>query len=267
MLEDKLALLKEYIAPLRRAAVAFSGGTDSALLALVTKEVLQENAFAITIWSPLLSAKDKTDIFDFTETHGIALIRVDFDETRDADFCMNTPERCYFCKASRIKAIEDRARTWDIPWILDGSNVDDLGDFRPGMRALKESACVKSPLLECGFSKAEIREASRLYGLTSADKPAAACLASRVPTGTKIDADIVSVIERGEDILREYLPDNTQLRLRYDGHCGKIETELKAVSLIQARIEEITAKLKNIGVDTVSVDEDGYKTGKVTKKI
>lgn len=267
MLADKLTRLKEYIATLRRAAVAFSGGTDSALLAFVTKEALKENAFAITIWSSLLSARDKADIFDFTERHDIALIRVDFDETRNADFCMNTSQRCYFCKSSRIKALEERARVWDIPWVLDGSNVDDLGDFRPGMRAMRESSCVKSPLLECGFSKAEIREASRFYGLTSADKPAAACLASRVPTGTKIDADMVRIIEMGEDILREYLPDNTQLRLRYDGCRGNIETEVRYVSSIQSKIEEISAKLKNIGVKEVSVDLDGYRTGKVTQRI
>lgn len=261
MLEEKLKALDTYIRKLERAAVAFSGGTDSALLAYAAKNALGNNAFAFTIWSPLLSHKDKEDILNFTALRGITLVKIPFDETESADFCENTKEKCYFCKSARVKALEAQAEELSIPWVLDGSNTDDLGDFRPGMKALKESACVKSPLLDCGFSKSEIREASRLFGLPTAEKPAAACLASRIPAGVPVKKTLLGTIENGETFLRKYIPQNLQLRMRFDGETASIETDLKCIPLLTENFDEISKKLKEMGAKNTVICQQGYKMG------
>ncbi len=261
MLEKKLDCLNEYIKGLGKAAVAFSGGTDSALLAYTAKKALGDNASAFTIWSPLLSDKDKEDILNFTDSYDIALVKIPFDETKDPSFCENSKERCYFCKSARVKALEARAAELNIPWVLDGSNTDDLGDFRPGMKALGESKHVKSPLLECGFSKSEIRAASHLFGLPTADKPAAACLASRIPTGTPVRKGLLESIEMGEKILRNYIPSKYQLRMRFDGETARIETDSNCIEIITNHLAEISIKLAEAGVKNTIICKGGYKMG------
>ncbi len=264
--EEKYTKLKNYIRTFGRAAVAFSGGTDSALLAYAAAEALGCDAFAMTLWSPLLAPKDKCDIFEFTERFNISLIRVPIDETESEDFVRNCSERCYICKSARIKAMVRRAEIWNIPWILDGSNVDDISDFRPGMRALKECKSVISPLLECGLTKKEIREMSAMIGIPTAYKPASACLASRIPTGVPIDKPKITSVAVGEEIIRQYLPDTAQVRMRYDGLSARIETDLCHIPVIEQILPKITGELKDIGVKNISVDRGGYKMGGVTQR-
>lgn len=263
MREKELCLMSR-LKELGRAAVAFSGGADSALLACSAARALGPQAFAVTIWSPLLSQKDRDEIMSFTEKYDIPLIRVDFDETEDAEFRENGSERCYRCKALRLKKLEETAKEWDIPWILDGSNVDDLDDYRPGMRALRESKMTLSPLLECGFTKDNVRALSRLYGLPTAAKPAAACLASRIPTGVRIEKDFLALIDKGEDILRAHLPVNAQIRLRFDGRNAKIETDRENAAGLSAVFGMLEKEFLALGMTSVTIAEGGYKMGGVS---
>ncbi|MFA7208129.1 MAG: TIGR00268 family protein, partial [Synergistaceae bacterium] len=148
--EEKYKELVKLIKKLGRAAVAFSGGVDSTLLVFAAKEALGDNAVAFTVWSPLLSSKDKIEVPAFAERYGIRLFKIGHDDLDSRDFCENGPERCYVCKSKRLDAMLSYASHLDIPWILDGSNSDALNDYRPGMRAVKESANVLCPLLKCG---------------------------------------------------------------------------------------------------------------------
>lgn len=260
----KEACLNSRLKELGKVAVAFSGGTDSALLAYCASIALPSRAFAITIWSPLLSQKDREEILIFTGKYDIPLIRVSFDETKDAEFRENNCERCYRCKSMRLKALEEHAVRWHIPWILDGSNTDDLNDCRPGMRALAENGRTFSPLLECGFSKEEVRALSRRYSLSTADKPAAACLASRIPAGIPVERDMLTIIDKGEDILRSYLPVNTQIRLRFDGKNAVIETEKEYINGLSALFNTLSRQLLALGIAKITIAEEGYKMGGTT---
>ena len=257
--EKNFQILVDYIKGLERVAVAFSGGADSALLAYAAKTALSDRAFAITIWSPLVSCNDKKIIKDFAEHHGIPLIRIPLDETQDCEFAKNSDERCYTCKSMRIKELERYAGEWRIPFILDGSNMDDLNDKRPGMKALKQSSCVKMPFLECGFTKQDIRDISRHLGLQTADKPASACLASRIPKDTKVEKDLLCVIDRAESFLLDFLPKHAQLRVRYDGKCAVIETESNYMQNLTQNTKLIENGLDNLGIYRFTVKE--YKMG------
>lgn len=263
-LGKKSELLTARLRELGRAAVAFSGGTDSALLAYCASAALAEKACAITIWSPLLSRKDREDILSFTEKYSIRLIRVEFDETADEEFRENKADRCYRCKSLRLQALEAAARDADIPWVLDGSNISDLSDYRPGMRALEESKATLSPLLECGFTKKDVRSLSRIYGLPTADKPAAACLASRIPTNVHVEKDLLRIVDQGEELIRARLPLNAQVRLRFDGQTAKIETDRENIPSLSAVFDIIRDELAALGIDREYISCQDYKMGGAT---
>jgi len=259
--EEKYKELVNLIKKLGRAAVAFSGGVDSALLVFAAKEALGDNAVAFTVWSPLLSSKDKIEILAFAERYGIRLFKIGHDDLDSRDFCENGPERCYVCKSRRLATMLSSASELGFPRILDGSNTDDLKDHRPGMKALKESVNVLSPLLECGLSKKEIREISSNLGLPTANKPSAACLASRIPTGTTISEEMILKVDVGESIIRKYLPLDSQLRMRYDGITAKIETDRENIPGLFKNLSLITDELTSIGITDVLVVKNGYSMG------
>jgi len=262
--EEKYQELVKLIKKPGRAAVAFSGGVDSSLLVFAAKEALCDKAVAFTVWSPLLSSKDKIEVLAFAERYGIRLFKIEHDDLDSKDFCKNDPERCYVCKSRRLNAMLSYASHLDIPWILDGSNSDDLNDYRPGMRAVKESANVLCPLLACGLSKKEIREISSNLGLPTANKPSAACLASRIPTGTEISEEMILKVDVGESIIRKHLPLDSQLRMRYDGITAKIETDRENIPGLIKDLSFITDKLTSIGITDVLVVKDGYSMGGAT---
>lgn len=260
----KSELLASRIMELGCAAVAFSGGTDSALLAYCASAALAENACAMTIWSPLLSGRDREDILAFTEKYNIRLIRVDFDETEDKEFRENKADRCYRCKSLRLEALEAAARGAGIPWVLDGSNVSDLSDYRPGMRALEESKTTLSPLLECGLTKEDVRNLSRMYGLPTAEKPAAACLASRIPTNVRLEKGLFCVVDQGEELIRAHLPLNAQVRLRFDGKAATIETDRENIPGLSAVFDTIRDELAALGIDWEHISCQHYRMGGAT---
>lgn len=259
--EEKYKELVKLIKKLEKAAVAFSGGVDSTLLVFAAKEALGDNAVAFTVWSPLLSSKDKIEVLYFAERYGIRLFKIGHDDLDSRDFCKNGPERCYICKSRRLTAMLSSASELDFPWLLDGSNSDDLNDHRPGMKALKESTVTLCPLLECGLSKQDIREISSNLGLPTANKPSAACLASRIPTGTTISEEMILKVDVGESIIRKYLPFDSQLRMRYDGITAKIETDRENIPGLFKDLSLITGELTSIGITDVLVVKDGYSMG------
>lgn len=265
--EEKYKELIKTIKKLERAAIAFSGGVDSALLAYAAKEALGENAVAFTIWSPLLPAEEKREVVTFAERFDIQLFKIDHNDLESTDFCENGPERCYLCKSKRLNVMTSLAANLGIHWLLDGSNIDDLNDNRPGIRALRESVVTVSPLLQCGLSKKEIREISSRLGLPTADKPAAACLASRIPTGTAITEEMISKIDSGENIIRKYLPPNAQLRMRYNGITAQIETDRENIPGLHENLSIIIKELAVERVDDVVIEKDGYIMGRSTSRL
>lgn len=262
--EEKYKELVNFIRGLGRAAVAFSGGVDSALLVFAAKEALGDNAAAFTVWSPLLSAKDKGEVLSFAEKYDIRHFKIDHNDLDSRDFRENDPKRCYICKSGRLAAMLSFAADLNLAWLLDGSNTDDLNDYRPGMKALKESAISICPFLECGFSKQDIREVSSKLGLPTANKPSAACLASRIPTGTAICEEMIAKIDAGESIIRKYLPLNSQLRMRYNGITAKIETDRENIPGLFKHFDVIADKLSLIGITEVVVVKNGYTVGGTT---
>lgn len=259
--DQKLKDLKAFIGGFEKAAVAFSGGVDSSFLLKVVFDVLGEDSLAITVDSLFIPREEISQAAELIRIVGAPyeIIRVvSFDKV----VLGNSPERCYHCKRSVFGLLLDTAAAHGIDVLFDGSNLDDLDDFRPGMKALKELG-VRSPLLECGFSKSDIREASRMLGLPTWDKPSLACLASRIPYYTKITPTALSYVEQAEQILRK--KGFKQLRVRCHGELARIEVgpEERKRFFDDRVLDEIHNALKKIGFRYVTLDLEGYRTGKL----
>lgn len=242
-----------------RIAVLLSGGVDSAYLALSTRRVIGDNAVALTAVSPLLSAGEMEDAKRLCDFIGIEHFTLVLNELENETFAANPKDKCYTCKKMRLEKISAWAAENKIKWLLDGSNTDDLGDYRPGMKALKEFSNVRSPLLEAGMTKQDIRDMSKEAGLFTWRKPAAACLASRIASNQRITREALSQVERAEDFLRAILPPHSQFRVRHHGDIARIEADASHIPLI---VEKNTNNfLKELGFRHATIDLAGYKTG------
>ncbi len=264
-LEEKRSRLGEIIRSYGKAAVAFSGGVDSSLLCAVAREELGEGAAAITIVSPLLPKSELDDAAAVAEQVGIRHILVESREIEE-EVAANPKDRCYHCKKREFGAIARAARELGIGTVLDGSNVDDESDYRPGMRAIAELG-VASPLKEAGLGKEEIRELSRRLGLPTAEKPAFACLASRIPYGERIDAAKLARVERAEDYLRSR--GFRQFRVRSHGDLARIEVgpSERAKLFSEAAMDAMAAAFESFGFLYSCVDLAGYRRGSLNKAI
>ncbi len=263
--EDTAALEKQssLFNALRRLdsiLVALSGGADSAYLAWAAHATLHERAMAVTALSASFSAYDREQVEAFIESVGL---RHEFIETREFEnplYVANNPDRCYHCKDELFEQMESLARKRAIVAIAYGINADDTHDFRPGHRAANEHR-ILTPLLDARLTKTEIRELSRRAGLPTWDRPASACLSSRVPFGTPVTAEILEKIERAEAILR--LLGFRQFRVRVHGELARVELapDELARGLEPEMAQQMSARLKEIGFAFVTLDLEGYRQG------
>jgi len=265
-LQKKEDALVSLISGMGNALVAFSGGCDSSLLAAAAYRALVDAAAAVTVRSPLTPEPDRIDAEQVARGIGIKHFCIDVDELTEPDFIAGGPRRCYYCKKLRLRVIADFAARNGYTRVLDGSNADDLLDYRPGMDAMKEFPIVSSPLLECGFTKDDVRALSREWGLSTWNKPAAACLASRVAPPNRIEKRALEQIDEAESFLRGILPPNSQVRVRHHGELARIEAESVGFKVLIARSREVVAALRTIGFRYVTLDLGGYEMGSLNPK-
>ena len=203
-IETKLLKLNEILTSMQKVVVAFSGGADSALLAAAAERQLHGNAVAVTAYSASLAMSEQEDAVKIASFIGIRHVLLPADELTAEGFRLNGPDRCYHCKKLRFGILSDWAKENQFTWIAEGSNTDDVGDYRPGMKALADMPNVRSPLMEAGFTKAEIRTLSKEWDLPTWNKPSAACLASRIAYGQPIDASKLGQVEQAEQFVRQF---------------------------------------------------------------
>lgn len=246
-----------------RLFVAFSGGADSAFLAAVAHDVLgPDRLTAVTAVSPSLPAVERAECADLAVEWGLSWIEVETDEMVNAAYRRNDGDRCFWCKDALMQAVGPLAGEGGT--IALGVNVDDLGDHRPGQRAAADAGAV-FPLVDAGFTKTMVREASRSMGLRTWDKPAAACLASRIPYGTSVSVAVLSRVERAEDALRALGFD--ELRVRHYDDTARIEVPRHRLAEMAERADEVGAAVAACGYRYVTVDLAGLRSGNLNQAL
>lgn len=260
MQEVKQAALFEHLRGLGSVIVAYSGGADSAYLAWAAHEVLGDRCVAITADSASIPESHKRDAELFAAAHGFRHEYISTNEFENPDYVKNAPDRCFHCKDELFTQLDAEASKRGIAHVIYGVNSDDLGDYRPGQRAAQLHS-VKAPLVEAGLTKAEIRELSRQAGLATWDRPASACLSSRIPYGTPVTIQNVKTVERGEEEIRAL--GFRQFRVRFHGDLVRIEIapEELARALDPAMARAFTGIFKPLGFHYVTLDLEGYRQG------
>ncbi len=264
-MSEKLEKLKNWIRPFGRVLVAYSGGVDSALVAKVSRLVLgKENVLAVTAQSESLAPSELEDSKRLAREMDVTQKIVLTQEMQNPDYVANPENRCYFCKTELYNHLVPIARELGYSVIFDGTNIDDLGDDRPGLTAAREHG-VKSPLVEAGLTKQEIRELSKSLGLPTWDKPELACLSSRIPHGTLVTIEKLGEVDKIENILRSF--GFKQVRARHLGERIRIEVEPELVSKLKENsvLVPVTEKIFELGFKEVEIAEEGYRRGKKEK--
>ena len=262
----KLNKLQQFLNGLEKVAVAFSGGVDSTFLMAVAHRALGDRALAITAMSGLFPAREMEEAREFAAAKGIRHIVHEMDEFAIAGFAENPENRCYLCKKSLFAGFLEISKKQGIPHLVEGSNVDDDGDYRPGTQAIRELG-ILSPLREAGLTKAEIRQLSHEMGLPTWDKPSFACLASRFPYGETITREKLKAIETSERVLFDL--GFRQVRVRHHGNMARIEVNTDEMEkLMSAAIREtVYPKIQQAGFAYVTLDLRGYRMGSMNETI
>lgn len=265
-LHEKFARLQQILTDMGSVLVAFSGGVDSTFLLRVAHDQLGDKACAITATSPTYPESEFREACDLARQMGARQIVVESNELEIPGFAGNPRDRCYHCKRELFDICVAKAVELGYACIADGSNTDDLNDYRPGRRALAELA-IRSPLLEAGLSKGDIRQLSRELGLPTWDKQAYACLASRFPYGVEITPERLRMVERCEEFLKE--AGFTTYRVRYHGETARIETTEEALTrfLEPALRRSVVAFFREAGFTYVALDLQGYRTGSMNEAL
>ncbi len=265
-LQEKLERLKEYIRGLGSLAVGFSGGVDSTFLLAVAHEVLGDKAIAVTGTDASVPEREIKEAKAFCEERGIRHILYTMNPMAEEGYRKNGPDRCYFCKRGIYTQIRQIAEENGIEYMAEGSNMDDLGDYRPGLRAVAELS-VKSPLREAGMTKADIRAISKAMGLPTWSKPAYACLASRFVYGEEITEEKLRMIDQAEQFLIEH--GFLEERVRMHGNIARIEVPAGDIPRLAADEirEQVYARFKEIGFLFVTLDLRGYRLGSMNATI
>lgn len=265
-LDEKLAKLEDIMRPMERALIGYSGGVDSAMLAVAAQRVLGEGAICVTADSESYASGELERAQEITGQFGIRHEVVKTRELDNPDYAKNAPDRCYYCKQELFSHMERMAVELDIDYILYGQNADDVGDFRPGAKAAREKG-VRAPLAEAGLDKEEVRALARRWGISVWDRPAMACLSSRFPYGTAVTADGLKKVDGAETFLRTELG-YAQLRSRHHDYLARIELpdqELESLLKDSARRRQTTEALQAIGYTHVTVDLRGFRSGSMNE--
>jgi uncharacterized protein len=266
VMNDKWDRLKSLLREMQLAVLAYSGGVDSSLLLRAASEVLGPHLIAVTAVSETYPPLELAAAKEFASSLGVTHRILRTEELGMEEFARNSPERCYFCKRELFGKLRQIADTEGIQFILDGSNTDDLKDHRPGRRAAQEFS-VRSPLMEAGLSKSEVRELAHALNLSVWDKPSLACLSSRIPYGTRITPEILQTIQTAEDHLR--VLGFRQVRVRHHGDTARIEIDPEDFGRLLSgdMARRITSGLKQSGFTYVCLDLEGYRTGSMNEGI
>ncbi len=265
-IERKQERLFELLAGMGRILVAYSGGTDSAYLAWAANHVLGDKSLAVTADSASIPESHKRDATEFADRFGIRHRMIETSEFENPDYVRNDPNRCFHCKDELFRRMSELGRTLGVSTIAYGVNKDDTSDFRPGHRAARDHA-VRAPLLEADLTKSEIRALSRAAGLPTWNRPAAACLSSRIPYGTRVTRETVKLVERGEEALaslgfRVY-------RVRYHGELARIEIGKDELhrALDRKMADTFVQIFQDLGFRYVTLDLAGYRLGSLNEAL
>ena len=252
--------LRAHLLGLGRVILGYSGGVDSTLLALVGTQALGVDRFLAVIGrSASLGTAPARNAIELAHQFGVPFLEIDTHELDDPDYLRNSTERCFFCKSELWTRLEQVARERGFDTVIDGTNADDLGEHRPGLRAADEHG-VRSPLAELGWSKSDVRQASRDLGLPTWDAPAAPCLSSRVRYGLAITPERLRQVEDGEAYLRA-LGVNGDLRVRHHGDKARLEVAPDQMELVRSSWESVAQVFRGLGFAAVELDPHGYRRG------
>ncbi|HWP48181.1 MAG TPA: ATP-dependent sacrificial sulfur transferase LarE [Candidatus Limnocylindrales bacterium] len=262
--EEKYQRLKQILKDMEGVLVAFSAGVDSTFVLKVAHDVLGEKVLAVTARSVTYPLAELEEAKQLASSLGVRHLIVESKEINVPGFSNNPPNRCYYCKTELYDILTEIARRENIPYVVDGTNYDDIQDYRPGMKATAEHG-VRSPLKEAGLTKEEIRYLSRELGLPTWDKPSFACLSSRFPYGDQITVEKLQRVEAAENFLRQFK--FKQLRVRHHDKIARIElTKEDMVRVVTTDIgDKIVAKFKELGYAYVTLDLQGYRTGSMNE--
>lgn len=261
-IQEKLHRLKEILQGCQGAVLAFSGGVDSTFLAAIAQDVLKDKLLLVTASSETYPQHEKEAALETARLLGARHQLIFTRELFDENFVANSPQRCYFCKKELFSRLWEIARENGFSAVLDGANYDDLGDYRPGMRAAGELE-VKSPLFEAMLTKEEIKVLSREMGLPTWAKPSMACLASRFPYGERITEEKLLMVSKAEDYLRSLGLDI--IRVRHHGNLARLEVAPEDFSRIISMAGEIEKELRSIGYIYVTLDLKGFRSGSMNE--